>query len=106
MKSLIFIMILLATSVSQATVFFGAPVTGTAGASAQVLGQNNLRSYLIIQNTGATSIIVKLGSTISSSNEGVQIPAGGNYEPIKAPANAVFLKALSGSPTYILIEGN
>lgn len=106
MKSFILILFVLFASVSQATNFFAAPVTGTAGASTQVLAQNTLRTYLIIQNTGSTIIIAKFGSTISGSNEGIQIPAGGNYEPIEAPANSLWLKALSGSPTYKVIQGN
>ncbi len=106
MKFLVLIFCLLTASISNATVFFGAPVTGTAGASTKILNQNNLRTYLIIQNIGATAIIVKFGSTITSSNEGIQIPAGGNYEPVEAPANSMYLKALSGSPAFIVIEGN
>lgn len=92
--------------VANAQVFYSAPVTGTAGASALVLTQNNSRGYLLIENIGATTIIAKLGSTITSSNEGVQIPAGGSWEPINAPANSLYLKALSGSPAYVVIWGN
>lgn len=94
------------TEHAKATVFFAAPVTGTAGASAKILNQNNLRTYLLVQNLGSTILIVKTGSAISGSNEGVQVPGGGAYEPIEAPGNSIYIKALSGSPTYSVIEGN
>lgn len=85
--------------------YYSAPTTGTAGASAQVLAANAKRTYLIIQNTGATSLCVKFGSTISSS-ECIVVPAGGNYEMTEAPAQSVWIKAVSGSPTYVVIQGN
>lgn len=101
----LFFSLMLLCSIALASQF-GAPVTGTAGASTKVLNANNLRTYLIIENTGATPIIVKFNSAISGSDEGLLIPAGGNYEPNEAPAGAVYLKAQSGSPTYVVIEGN
>lgn len=106
MKNLICLLFLVFSFQAGATEFYAAPVTGTAGVSAKVLNQNNLRNYLLIQNLGATNIIAKFGSAISSSNEGVVIVAGGNYEPIVAPGNSLYLKAASGSPTYVVIEGN
>lgn len=103
---ILFVLFLSFTALAGGPYYFAAPVTGTAGASAQVLAQNSLRNYLIIQNTGSTILIVKFGSAISSSNEGMQVAAGGAYEPVLAPASAVYIKALSGSPTYTVIQGN
>lgn len=72
--------------------------------STQVLAENLARAYLIIQNKGSVSIIMHLVTLHAS--EGVEIPAGGNYEPMRVPTSAIFLKASSGTSTAAIIEGN
>lgn len=84
---------------------FGPPLTvSVTGTSTQALAQNGLRTYLLIVNTGANTIIVKFGSA-QSGTEGVPIPPGGNYEPSKAPANSVFLETASSTSTASIIQG-
>lgn len=77
----------------------------TAGASTLILAANSKRGYLLIQNLGATSIIVKFGSTIATT-EGVSIPAGGNYEMYRVLKTSVYVKAASGTPTFLVLEGD
>lgn len=74
--------------------------------STQVLAQNNLRTYLLIQNTGAVGVIVKVATATQSAGEGILIPSGGSYEPINAPFNAVWLESVSGTSTVTIVQGN
>ena len=84
---------------------FGQPViASSAQVSTKVLNQNGLRNYLLIQNTGSVPLLIKLGSA-QSALEGISIPVGGNYEPIKAPSNSVWAKTVSGTGTMTIIEG-
>lgn len=87
-------------------IMFGAPVTGTAtGTSTKVLNQNGLRTYLIIINNSSTvTMYVKFGSA-QTGTEGVAIPPLGNYEPIKAPSNSVYIDTASSTAAYTMIEG-
>lgn len=71
----------------------------------QVLAVNTKRNYLMIHNKGSESILIKFGSTISAS-EGLLLPAGGYYEPMKAPRTSVYIKATTGTQTVLVIEGN
>lgn len=87
-------------------VVMSAPVSVTATTtSTKVLDANAYRNYLIIQNTGSVSVIVKFGAAQTAS-EGVTIPAGGNYEPFKAPVDSVYLESASSTAAVTLIEGN
>lgn len=80
-------------------------LTGTATVtSTQVLPPKANRDYLLIINTGAGALVVKMASA-HSANEGVQIPAGGNWEAFVPPVDSIYLKGASGSTTYNLIEG-
>lgn len=76
-------------------------ITGT---STQLLAFNPSRCYLLIQNNGATSIIVKLGS-VQSGTEGVVIISGGNWEPPIAPINSVWAESASSTDAATVIEG-
>ena len=60
------------------------------------------RNYLLIQNTGITVLYVGFGSLPTAAN-GLQIPAGGNYEPLKVPQNDIFLASQSGTATGVII---
>jgi hypothetical protein len=84
---------------------YGPPHTVTVnGTSTQYLPQNGLRTYLIIQNNGSVNIIVKFGS-VQTSTEGLVIVPGGNYEPIWAPANSVYIESASSSASVTIVEG-
>ncbi len=78
-------------------------VTATV-TSTKFMDQNTNRNYLLIQNNGATNVTVTFGAAQNGS-EGIIIPPGGSYEPIKAFWDAVYLKAASGTDAVVLIEG-
>lgn len=83
----------------QQQIVVSATVTST-----KFMDQNTNRNYLLIQNNGATNVTVTFGAAQSGS-EGIVIPPGGSYEPIKAFWDAVYLKAASGTDSVVLIEG-
>ena len=72
--------------------------------STKALSRNEARVYLLIQNTGAQTIIVKFNS-VQSALEGIQIPAGGNYEPLIAPKDAVYVETASATSGFTIMEG-
>ena len=72
--------------------------------SALALPFRHDRSYLLVQNKGTDSVILKLGS-VHSASEGIVIVVGGNYEPIRVPKDSVYLKATSGTQTVSIVEG-
>jgi hypothetical protein len=72
--------------------------------STQLRPQNGLRTYLILINTGSQTVYVKFGSA-QATTEGVPIPAGGSYEPNKAPANSVWADTATSTSTLTIIEG-
>lgn len=72
--------------------------------SALLVAADPQRNYLIIQNNGATNVIVKFGS-IQSASEGIIIPPGGNYEPFKGFRNSVFAKSASATDSVTVQEG-
>lgn len=79
-------------------------VVNATTTSTLALAANPLRKYLMIQNNG-TAVVSVTFNAAQTSTEGVQIVAGGNYEPFKASADSVYLKASSGSQSVVLIEG-
>jgi len=62
---------------------------------------NNNRVYLIVQNQDATTLYLQFTGQSGTFSNGLQIAAGGYYEPYKAPVNAV---AGSGAAGFV-IEG-
>ncbi len=70
----------------------------------QLLASNQRRTYLIIQNTSASTIFVTFDRPASLAT-GVQILAGGNYEPITPPVSSVWAIALSADLSTVCIEG-
>lgn len=95
MRKLIFLILFMLPLGAKAQVMFASPSLATVTSSAaQVLPQNANRGYLIIINTGSGTEYVTFGTGLGN---GIPIPAGGNYEPLKAPANSIFLRAPSGS---------
>lgn len=63
------------------------------------------RKYFLIQNRGSTSVYIKPDSA-HSGTEGIEIIAGGNWEPIESPQNSFYCKAASGTDSLTIIEGN
>lgn len=95
MKSLFLGFILTITLGAYASTFSRSSATVTT-TSAMVVDKDPFREYLLIQNNGASNVLVKMDSAHSAS-EGIVIVPGGNYEPFVAPTNAIYLKAASGS---------
>ena len=103
MKILISLMLVFSTKVFANSQAVPLSVVATT-TSTQVLPYNNLRSYLLIQNIGSNTIVVKMNSA-QTGTEGVQIPPGGNYEPYGAPVNAVYIETLTGSSAVTIVQG-
>ncbi len=79
--------------------------TGSATtASTKVLNPLATRDYLLVINSGSSAIFAKLASA-HVADEGVEIPAGGNWEPFNVPVDAVYLKSATGSVDYSIVEG-
>lgn len=79
-------------------------VVSVTGTSTQFLPFNARRAYLLIQNNGSDYVILKI-ATVQSGTEGIIIAAGGNYEPIKAPQEAIFMMSNSGTQSVLVVEG-
>jgi hypothetical protein len=62
------------------------------------------RNYLLIQNNGTASIIIK-PSTVQAASEGVVITAGGSYEPAKGIIDKIYAKSVSGTQSVVVISG-
>ncbi len=90
-------------------VMYSSPVQYTATATASpspAMAANSLRTYLIITNKGNSIAYVNFGGAASPAASGLPIPPGGNYEPYKAPAQAVYLLTTAGTTALTLIQGN
>lgn len=99
--------------------FAPSPFSLAAWTRQQILAENPLRSYLLIQNVGSGDVMV-LFETASvqpedlsgATNEltvsqvrAVRIVAGGNYEPLVAPSNPITLFTLGTASSGLVIEG-
>ncbi len=106
--SIVFLILFLKSTFSMAggfAVFKQQQIVVTATVtSTKFMDQNTNRNYLLIQNNGATNVTVTFGAAQTGS-EGIIIPPGGSYEPIKAFWDAVYLKAASSTDAVVLIEG-
>lgn len=78
-----------------------ASVTGT---STMVMPTDPYRNYLLIQNLGTGSVIVKFGSAQIAS-EGITIIGGGAYEPIKGIFDSVYMKSSTGTQSVVIMSG-
>jgi hypothetical protein len=84
----------------QTDALYTATVTST-----KVISRNNSRHYLLIQNLSSTiGVTVTLGAA-QSAGEGVYIVAGGNWEPIVAPHDSIYLKSASSTASVEIVEG-
>ncbi len=93
-----------ALAVSDKTGLVNQTSVSVTGTSTLILARNELRNYLLIQNVGTDTIIVKFNSAQSGS-EGIQIPAGGNYEPGKVPVESVWIESAAGTQATTVLEG-
>lgn len=73
--------------------------------STQALPYDKFRRYLLILNRGTDSIYVKVNS-VHTGTEGIIIPYGGNWEPVIAPINSIYIKAASGTQDVIVLHGD
>jgi hypothetical protein len=80
-----------------------ATATVTTSSALMYAGDAKL-NYIIIQNLGPSDIIIKPGS-VQSGSEGITIPSGGNYEPIKGFIDPIYAKTASGSATVKIVTG-
>ena len=87
----------------------------------QVLPQNPLRSYLLIQNTGSGDVMVLFepgpASVVDLSGasgqaqltvdqvRAVRIVGGGNYEPLVAPTNEITIFSIGTATNGVVVEG-
>lgn len=92
-----------------------------AWAKIQVLQQNPIRSYLLIQNVGSGDLMVLFESGPASAQDlsgasgqaqltveqtrAVRIVAGGNYEPLVAPSNQITIFTLGTASNGVVLEG-
>jgi len=72
--------------------------------STKWLEADSYRNYLLCQNNGAVVVSLKVGS-VQSGSEGIQIAAGGYYEPFVAPTGSIFMKTASSTASVVCIEG-
>lgn len=73
--------------------------------STKVLDAKQDRAYLLILNMGVGDIVVK-PAAVQSANEGLTVFGGGAWEPQNVPRDAIYLKTLSGTEPYYIIEGS
>jgi len=60
-----------------------------------ILDEDATRNYLMLQNRGTSSILIKLGAPFEG-DEGLEIEAKGYYEPFVTPRTPVWAKAIEG----------
>lgn len=69
--------------------------------SASILAQDIHRKYLLIQNHDDTdSIYINFDVTATTSD--LEIPPGGNYEPLIVPTNEIFAIADAAATTFTI----
>ncbi len=72
--------------------------------STSMISADDKRNYILFVNLGSATVFLKAGSTISAS-EGIPVPAGGSYEPIKAFKDAVYCKSATGTQSLLIVTG-
>lgn len=85
----------------------------------QVLTFNPYRQYLLVQNVGGSDVMLVLEESpttvqdysgeptplVQKQTRAVRIVAGGYYEPLTVPTNAITLFTLNGDTNGLVIEG-
>lgn len=77
-------------------------IVGTT--SLQVLQANLSRVYLLIQNNSAGTMYVVFNNN-ANIVAGIQIPAGGNYEPYIAPYSGIYIIGSAVTLAGVAVEG-
>lgn len=72
--------------------------------SLNILARNINRKYLLIQNQGASTVNLKLGS-VQSGSEGIALTAGSSYSPNPPIVDAIWAKNGAGVVNLYIIEG-
>ncbi len=72
--------------------------------STQLLASNQKRSYLLVQNTSGSTIFLTFDRPASLAS-GIQVIAGGNYEPLTPSVSSVWAISLVANLTCVIIEG-
>jgi hypothetical protein len=62
------------------------------------------RRYILIQNKGTRAVYIAFEEG-QVGTEGIKIPAGGNWEPSKAPTNYLFVKTENNVADIVVIYG-
>lgn len=95
-------LLLLLTLNVHATV--GSQLSGTADTnSTKVLNERGMRNCLNVTNIGSQNVYLKLGSA-HSATEGLVIFANSTYEFKNVPVDSVYLKTITGSTGYNILE--
>jgi hypothetical protein len=75
-------------------------------ASATLVRQAEERSYFLVQNNSAASILIGFGYAPTPTT-GLVLPSGGVYEPFKVPQNDVFiLGTVVGAQNGVVLYAN
>lgn len=108
MKYILSVFVLLFSILGQAggfAVSINSMVTASVtGTSTLIMPADPYRNYLLIQNLGTASIIVKFGS-VQTASEGITIVGGGAYEPIKGMFDSIYAKSASGTQSAVFLSG-
>lgn len=89
----------------------GVPLNFTnAGYNVSITGRvvaiyNAKRRYVLIQNKSAVNNIVVGFNTRPSQFNGVEIVAGGAYEPLIATKSTIYAVGIGGSANIVVVEG-
>lgn len=73
--------------------------------SQEILPEREHRNYLLLQNLSNQPISIAIGDGPAVLNEGIVINAGGVWEPVKAPREAVHAIAPSTNKILLVTEG-
>lgn len=74
------------------------------GTSQQAAAANTSRRYLIFQNISDTTMWLNFGTAAVATQPSIQIVAGGNYEPLVAPTQAVNVLCATTGKAYACKE--
>lgn len=76
----------------------------TGGTSQQITTANGARSYLLIQATSASALWIGVGATAVADSPSIYIPAGGNWEPLVPPTQALHVLCATTGAKYTAKE--
>jgi hypothetical protein len=72
---------------------------------AQITPRDSHRNYILIQNNGTVSVVIKPGSNPTSATNGIVLAAGASYAPLPALVDAWYAESASSTATLTIIEG-